>query len=223
VNAQSSRDKVRAQFEAAITSSYDVSEVLAAFWLYAGPLIKLECDALPPGRIESTKEARELITGANARSFLEGNVDQERDVILRAAGIFKQVGLNELGSLLQLFLAALTDRTEAPAEPSHCQFFVDKLTCHACGYVGSYLIWHFINTALRPEMEERAVSGEFCDGPKCLMCDVRLGAMPFFYCNPAREEFIAYTLRIFRPRLREERLSFISLSACRWRSMPSLL
>jgi hypothetical protein len=185
-------DKLRARFEAAITSS-DSNEVLAAFWLHIDLLVKLEIETLPSPSGEHIKEARTLVTKAIARSPLEESVgDQQRQAIVRAAALFEKEGLPELASLLQLFLAVLIDRTEESLEPCHCQFVIKKWQCRACGHTGDYLVWRNINTTLRPEMEQLVASGEFCDGPKCLMCEARLQVTPFFYCNPSREEFIAY-------------------------------
>lgn len=194
MDAKETRDRVRARFETAITSSYDSSEVLAAFWVYRGALVRLECETHSSGHLDSVKTACELITNAEFRSFRDDSVDvdQERGVILKAAEQFQQAGLRDLGGLLRLFLAVLTDRMEESPEPSHCEFFVDELTCNSCGYVGPHKIWYFVNTTIRPEMEKLATSGALCEGPKCVMCDEPVAATPFFYCNPRREEFIAF-------------------------------
>lgn len=185
---------MRARFETAITSSYDTNELVAAFCVYRGPLVKLERDTHASGHLESVETACQLITRAHVRPFLEGTaeVDQERDVILKAAGQLQQAGFRDLGSVLRLFLAVLADRMEEPPEPSHCEFAVNNLTCNSCGYAGPHKFWHFVNTTLRPELEELAMSGALCEGPRCIMCDEPFEAKPFFYCNPWREEFIAY-------------------------------
>ncbi|MCP3381237.1 CpXC domain-containing protein [Bradyrhizobium sp. CCGUVB4N] len=194
MDAKEARDRVRALFETAITSSYDTNEVVSAFWVCRGPLAKLERDTHPAGHLDSVKKACQLITKADVRPFLEGTaaVDQERDVIAKAAEQLQQPGLRDLASLFRMFLAVVADRMEEPPEPSHCKFNVKNLTCNSCGYVGPHRFWHFVNTTLRPELEELARTGALCEGPRCTMCDEPFEAMPFFYCNPGREEFIAY-------------------------------
>lgn len=194
MDAKESRDRVRARFETAITSSYDTNDLVSSFWVYRGPLVKLERDTHASGHLESVKTACELIARVDVRPFLESTaaVEQERDTILKGTEQLQQAGFRDLASLFRMFLAVLADRIEEPPEPSHCKFLVKNLTCNSCGYVGPHKFWHFVNTTLRPELEELATSGALCDGPRCIMCDEPFEANPFFYCNPRREEYIAY-------------------------------
>jgi hypothetical protein len=185
-------DRVRRRFEQAIATSYDANELLGTFWAYIYPLLEFEYAALPAAEETDWKSAtagimKNLLCSANSPENKAGPSE-----LMRAAEFFQKEGLHDLATLFRRLSASLSDRLDEPLEPSHCHFELHQLKCEGCGYSAPYLTWRSINTALRPEMEQRATSGEFCEGPQCLKCAAALEPTPFFYCNPDREEFIVY-------------------------------
>jgi len=187
-------DKLRAGFESAITSSYDALDVLGAFLVYIDPLVKLEKENKTSYSERAIKEACDCLENAVASSLLEENLGvDEHTAVEHATKLFRDEGFFELARLLQLFLLVLDDRSSAPPPASCCEFIVTSIKCEECGNVSRHLFWRLINTTFRPELEILAANGDLCKGSPCLWCGSGIGVMlPFFYCNPSREEFIVY-------------------------------
>lgn len=178
------------RFLIAITSAYDVNDVLDTFSTLAIPLVEASIS------LESAHAYAAILSGVAQLVELTleqgGFLSQDFERLAEITAMCDRSRLTDLRNAFRLYLATLHRIAASPPPQCWCESTILALACPSCGRNRRYRLWRVINTSLRSDLTALAASGQLCDGVDCHYCGTWLRSVDFLYCDPMREEFLVF-------------------------------
>ena len=183
-------DQLAERLKEALLCAYDLSEALAAVWLFGVALARAEAEVCLK-RIGMCEALGEL-EGVELELFGESRLAGRVETLLskNLADRFLECGLDRTGSILRMFGAIANSLLSQDVPNSGCRYQLRALECPKCGATTRHKLWEVVNVERRSPLRRQAKDGQLCNEARCLACGGLILTRPFLYCDSAREEFL---------------------------------